>query len=223
MSSQVWLGLLAAAVLLWACLRYSFTRLLTEWRAVETEAHKSWDRDYWSDVDTDVRGRKQRLLDLVKEGYEEVARPLEPYVAVFVVFGVPAIVMATDFCQANSSTQTSLTSTAFASSSVAYGTCDVWCEFVLSFRSLAAVLVFLSWPEHRRTLFQPRALLRRLVTRSTGTRRRVVFAGADELRETLIIDDARSDRSVGGGGEEVIYDVASSGAVEGGGVANSAL
>jgi hypothetical protein len=45
------------------------------------------------------------------------------------------------------------------------GTCDVWCEFALSFRTLATVLLYFAAREHRKELFNVRELFRRLRTR----------------------------------------------------------
>ena len=66
------------------------------------------------------------------------------YVAVFVVFGVPAIVMATETCNTNT------------------GNCNVICEMVLSLRSLADVAVFFSDPQSRAQLLNFPNLVQRL-------------------------------------------------------------
>ena len=74
--------------------------------------------------------------------YEGVARPLEPYVLVFLAFGVPAAIMSTDYCRSHSNAQDVATASLTASNrEITYGTCDVLCEFALAFRSMASVLV----------------------------------------------------------------------------------
>ena len=91
-----------------------------------------------------ARSTKKKLLDLQKAGITEVAKPLEKYVAVFVVFGVPAIIMATQTCDTGT------------------GNCNVICEMVLSLRSLADVAVFFSDPQSRAQLLNFSSLLQRL-------------------------------------------------------------
>ena len=110
----------------------------------------------------------------------DVAQPLEPYIAVFVVFAAPAFVMSTSFCQTGSG---AAVSTAVGTSSqgpvsvvysdngaddnLTFGTCNVWCEFVLAFRSLAIVVVYtFRLPrKHRAQLVAVRSTLRKLWAR----------------------------------------------------------
>jgi hypothetical protein len=96
---RIWLGLLGLAIAIWLGLRWQFTRLSSAWRQMRIDAEADWDRDLWAQGSEGERQMKKRLLDMVKDGFEEVARPLEPFVAVFVLWGVPAMMMATDFCQ----------------------------------------------------------------------------------------------------------------------------
>eukprot|EP00035_Acanthoeca_spectabilis_P014874 m.293067 g.293067 ORF g.293067 m.293067 type:complete len:429 (+) comp16239_c0_seq3:797-2083(+) len=99
---RAWLAFLGVAIALWLVLRWKFTRLLSEWQFTITDARAQWNRDLWAAGDMGARQTKERVLMLLKEGYEEVARPLEPFVVVFVLFGIVCIVMATDWCQADS-------------------------------------------------------------------------------------------------------------------------
>eukprot|EP00035_Acanthoeca_spectabilis_P028292 m.469958 g.469958 ORF g.469958 m.469958 type:complete len:813 (+) comp29261_c0_seq1:117-2555(+) len=211
---QIWLGLLGLAVALWLCLRVAFARLVSKWKTAERAAQAQWDRDLWSSDDAGARLIKQRVLDLMRKGYDDVAKPLEPYIAVFVAFGVPAVVMATDYCRDNSSANAPRASgSSDSSSTVAYGTCDVWCELVLSFRSLATVAVYLSWPEHRQALLAPVTLFRKLSRRTNrGSRRRkVTFSSTNYLEESLI-PEGKGARNVDVDG--VIYDLASNEEIE---------
>ena len=92
------------------------------------------------------------------------------YITVFIVFGVPAILMATDFCQSGSSAHTAHASADHNNDNpdITYGTCDVWCEFVLAFRSLATVAVFFSSRARRAELANPRNVGMLLLRRVTG-------------------------------------------------------
>lgn len=84
---------------MWCNLRRLFTRLTALWQQTCIEADES---NKLYGTPKGERYTKGKLLSLVKCSYDEVARPLEPYVAVFAFFGIPAIIMATDFCQARS-------------------------------------------------------------------------------------------------------------------------
>jgi hypothetical protein len=107
---QVWLGLLGVAIATWLGLRWKFLRLGKAWRHRRISAESQWDRDLWARANEGQRLAKKRLLDMVRDGFEEVARPLEPFVAVFVLWGVPAMMMATDYCQQRSGASEELSS-----------------------------------------------------------------------------------------------------------------
>ena len=104
--TRIWVGLLGIMVALWFYQRFVlYRRLKLQWDADLDVAHAQWDRDLWKKDDPhtmNARGKKRLLLDLVTDGYDEIARPLERYIAVFVIFGVPAVAMATDYCSQNS-------------------------------------------------------------------------------------------------------------------------
>ena len=131
------------------------------------------------------RTNKRRLLDLITEGYDEIARPLEAYVATFVLFAVPAVVMATDYCEDSSKPESGKIS------------CQHGCEMILALRTLATVGVYYR-DKANRDQFRDVAELRRriwwrlraLVTpasaqaraRSSGGRGRVVrYAKEDQV------------------------------------------
>ena len=97
-----WSCLLGLAIVLWVYLRWIFAGLTARWSVSLADAEKQWDRDLWAPSQQGIRQSKRRLLELIKEGYDELARPLEPFVAIFIFFGIPACVMATDFCKENS-------------------------------------------------------------------------------------------------------------------------
>jgi hypothetical protein len=108
-------------------------------------------------------------LEARRDAFNEVAKPLEPYIAVFVVFAAPALVMSTSFCQihsgASAATGGSAAGNAGNLADFTYGTCDVWCEFALSFRSLATVVVYLVPRERRVELSAVCVTFRKLCNR----------------------------------------------------------
>lgn len=81
-----------------------------------------------------------------------MAKPLEPYILVFIAFAAPAFVMSTEYCQNHSGAEAATLSfdTNGGASNITYGTCDAWCEFLLSFRSLGTVAVYLFMSRQRR-------------------------------------------------------------------------
>lgn len=123
------------------------------------------------------------------QGYEEIARPLEPFVFVFVLFGIPACVMASEWCVHESSANSANTASAsIGYQSESYGTCDVWCELVLAFRSLGTAAVFFSQPRNRQELLQFRTLCRRLWARLRFSRGAPTVRFREEgLEEILMI------------------------------------
>ena len=82
-------------------------------------------------------------------------KPLEPYVVVFVIFSLPAFVMSTEFCRSHSGVTSSDEGVtmggdvALGLAAMEFGTCDVWCELALAFRSLGTVVVFLMRRDRR--------------------------------------------------------------------------
>ena len=87
----------------------------------------------------------------------------------FVIFCVPAIIMSTPYCENRSGAITEGQEVSFTGSgsaeAISYGTCDVWCELVLAFRSLGTVMVFLLPAERRTELFGIRTTFRKLCQR----------------------------------------------------------
>jgi hypothetical protein len=114
--------------------------------------------DVWADTRRSTWRARRRVLAARLDAFADVAKPLEPYIAVFVLFAAPAFVMSTTFCQNHS--QASVTgrmetaSNRAGSADVTYGTCDVWCEFVLAFRSLGTVAVYLVPRRHRAEIIE---------------------------------------------------------------------
>lgn len=150
---RAWLFLLAAVVVLWGWSRLVLRQLELEWDEALVETTAQMDRDLWKTEDPHVNGQriqKRRLLDLRREGYRDVAKPLESYIAVFVLFSAPAIVMATDYCAASTDDQT-----------IPYR-CDIVAQMVLSMRSLATAFVYFCDRDRRDDLCDFRVLCRKV-------------------------------------------------------------
>jgi len=162
---QAWLTILGLAIVLWAWMRVLFARIVAAWKRRLAENESQWDRDLWHESQQQERQVKFRVLTASREAYDEVARPLEPFVFIFVLFGIPAAVMATEYCHRNSVADATSTAHQRSNRHVIYGSCDVWCELALSFRSLATVVVYFSLRENRRQLTAVRTLWRRLIAR----------------------------------------------------------
>jgi len=141
------------------------------------------------------RDRKQQLLDLQKQSYQEVVLPLSPYVWTFLAFSIPAIAMATEACNA----QTHRVHTAKSGPELG---CYDGCYAALALRPLATAVVYFWDPQCRAELQNYRALGRKLWRRLSGfaawtcgkeDRRRGLRFNR-ELEEVRIIDaDAESD------------------------------
>jgi len=159
---QIWVAFLGLAILLWFYLRKSYFKIVGQWRRLAEKALLEEADDEWK-VTRRSRWQTQRRVLAAQRGvYAQVARPLELYVLIFVLFGAPAIVMATDFCLSDSGAQSTGHTSIARDGSLSYRTCDVWCEFALSFRSLAAVAVYF-WPrQHRAELWDVQTMFRNL-------------------------------------------------------------
>ena len=157
------------------------------------------------------------------ESYDELFRPLEPFVAVFIAFGIPACVMTTDYCRERSK-YTSVNDDGVDTMSI--GTCDLTCELILSFRSVATVAVFFYSRENRSDFYNLRTLWTRLRARVAGwflpsERKRsnhVRFRGI-MLEEVYMIprsDDSDDDAGGVGGatGATVPYELMNDGEIE---------
>jgi serine/threonine protein kinase len=179
-----WDVLVGVAVALWIVLRLMYVHALREMR-VKADADASAEAsDVWADTRRTAWRARRTQLEARQEAFGEVAKPLEPYIALFVLFTGPAIVMSTSFCQSHSGASASSASAASlaatydnaGTASVTYGTCDVWCEFALAFRSLGTIIVYLMPLERRGELAAVRTTWRKLRARAMGcihpTRRR---------------------------------------------------
>ena len=182
-------------------LRLQLRKLTKEWGAAAADTKDEWQHDdRWIDPNIAVleaRDRKQLLLHLQKQSYQEVVLPLAPYVWVFLAFSIPAIVMATDYCgEQNDRVET-------AKSGPELG-CTDGCYVALALRPLATAAVYFWDPQCWAELQDYRTLGRKLWRRLSGfaawacgkeDRRRGLRFDRN-LEEVRIIDDDDTDTDV---------------------------
>jgi hypothetical protein len=198
----VWTCLLGTVVAMWLYLRVIFVKLLREWREHLAVKEAEWNRDLWAVSQKAERDNKLRVLLMARDAHEEVAKPLDPYVFVFVLFAIPAVVMTTDYCVDHSSAKNvdarmsavSRNSTnLFGNHAIHHGLCDVTCEMILAFRSLATVVAYFCWREHRAEAFDLRTLATRMRSRLasclgfSAERGRVKFASYEHINQVFVI------------------------------------
>lgn len=94
-----WDCFLAIAFVLWVLLRVAYVRSLVHWKRGVQVAKEEQAADVWALSRMNKWEARQRLMDAYREGYAEVVRPLAPYVLVFGVFAIPAVIMSTEWCQ----------------------------------------------------------------------------------------------------------------------------
>jgi hypothetical protein len=171
-----WDVLVGVAVGLWVVLRALHLHALRTLRVKAATATQAQASDVWVDTRWSAWDVRRRLLEAREEAFNEVAKPLEPYIFVFVIFAAPALVMSTTFCQTHSGVSAVRGAGAAGgagggdggSSDFTYGTCDVWCEFVLAFRSLGTIAVYLVSRERRTELVAVRSTWLKLCVRVAG-------------------------------------------------------
>jgi hypothetical protein len=166
-----WDGLVVLAVGLWIVLRMLYRHALRVLRTEEAAVALAETSDVWADTRRGAWDARRRFLNARSDAFTEVAKPLEPYIVVFVLFAGPAFVMSTTFCQRHSGATSAVStgrSVAGLTTEMTYGTCDVWCEFVLAFRSLGTVAVYLMPRQRRVELVAVCATWRKLCSRVIG-------------------------------------------------------
>ena len=168
-----WDVVVVVAVGLWVMLRVLHLHALRALRTEANAAAQAEAADEWRGTRQSVWEARRCCLELRREAFNNVARPLEPYIVVFVLFSVPAFVMSTPFCQSHSGANVAseLGVGSGQTSRLAdftYGTCDVWCEFVLAFRSLGTVAVYLLNRERRAELADVGSTWRKICNRVVG-------------------------------------------------------
>ena len=155
---QAWTGFLALVVVTWIYQRFVLLRRRTaEWDAGLVEASEDWDRELWKKSDPwtlEQRAKRRRLLDTYKEGFTEVAKPLSPYITVFLLFSPPAVLLATEWCTADADE---------AIRCQCRAGCIIISTCVLSLRPLFTVAVYFSYAERRAELLAFGTLRRKVI------------------------------------------------------------
>eukprot|EP00040_Diaphanoeca_grandis_P006241 m.36599 g.36599 ORF g.36599 m.36599 type:complete len:789 (-) comp17403_c0_seq2:198-2564(-) len=193
-----WIPIFGLVLMLWGYQRVVLVKVMRDWK-------HGFDRVVHMNASGLVHESLQHSANQVvlkqREAYMEIAKPLEPYIAVFICFSVPAVVMATDFCIHET----------FSPSEVA---CDCVCDMLLSIRSAATVAVFFRDATNRAQLFHFSKLLRKVWVRfcgfvsfcrtcaggdvkdrsKVGFRKNVATVHVlDDIRQSMIEDDSAID------------------------------
>ena len=159
---------------LWLWQRAVLHRLLAQWDAARDKAEREVEEVFNSGQRALLLNTKRALLHTAKDGFDEIARPLEPYIAVFVAFSVPVIVTATTPCEAQTSRHLTVG-------------CQHICQMLLALRPLATAAVFFADGECRRQLLGGAELARRVGLRLRNfaawvVGRRETTGGGDRVR-----------------------------------------
>lgn len=167
---RVWLGFLAVAIVMWFCLRSVYRTLVQFSRHLDARMAELEAADEWADTRRTAWKAKKDFIQMQRIAYATVAAPLEVFVIMFIIFGAPACVMATSFCRQNSGASLTGSSAGVGANEISYGTCDAWCELVLSLRSIATVVAYFNSRSRREELYNFRKTFRLLVSRVLSLR-----------------------------------------------------
>jgi hypothetical protein len=97
-----WDVFVGVAILLWLVLRLLHCFGLWQLGIEATLAEEAEEADVWAGTRRSAWEARRRLWEARREAFVEVAKPLEPYIAVFVLFAAPAFIMSTSYCQSHS-------------------------------------------------------------------------------------------------------------------------
>ena len=186
------LGPVAVALLCWTYQRLLYNAMVRGWRAAtaRNEVRDAMSGLVIAGLDPTVRSRRV-LLELRKQAYTEVVRPLEPYIVVIFMFAIPQTVGVTQTCQR----QTQATFVAgYSGDADAELPCENIVQFVLSFRAVALVIVYLWDRKVRAEALDIPELCRRLCRRRTGGGGGVRFPDT-ELDEVALVPTEGVGRS----------------------------
>jgi hypothetical protein len=86
---EVWMGLLAVAVGMWIVLRWSYRRTLMRWHEARDRMAEKEATDEWASTRRSQWAHQWELTTIQRNAYVSVAKPLEPFVLVFILFGAP--------------------------------------------------------------------------------------------------------------------------------------
>eukprot|EP00040_Diaphanoeca_grandis_P024104 m.132127 g.132127 ORF g.132127 m.132127 type:complete len:466 (+) comp29591_c0_seq2:331-1728(+) len=169
-----WLGLFSIMIGLWLVMRFGVLRpLRRSWNTAYATSSQQWRRDYWDEGNPTLE-IKEKLMRMQQQNFEEVAKPLELYLWVFITFFPPAVVLATKYCADHSSI---------------HHVCESGAEMVLAFRSIASCAVYFVDSECRSQLRDWRTLWHKLRTRLV--RGVMIVFKCDKTLSTVTTDGVR--------------------------------
>ena len=159
------LGPVAVALLCWIYQRLLYSEMVKAWRAAAArqQALDATSGLVRAGLDPSVRSRLV-LLEVRKQAYAEVVRPLEPYISVIFLFSIPQIVGVTQRCQI----QTSDAYSKGLNGDVVSLPCEPIVQFVMAFRPIALAVVYLWDARVRAEAFDIPDAWRRLRNRRGG-------------------------------------------------------
>ena len=159
----------ALALVCWAYQRVLYRALLKAWKGAAAQNTAFAASDLLAviglDPDSDTRAR---LLQLRRRGYEEVVKPLEPYVIIIFLFAMPQIVALSRACvdQTEAAVDISITLALNQATSHADRPCLYVVELVMAWRAVALAAVYLlPDPQTRAEAFSVPELCRRVWAR----------------------------------------------------------
>lgn len=85
---QAWDGLVAMAFVLWVALRWTYRWVIQSHHQLVAQMASDVHEDEWLSTRRSVWRERRRVLEAQREGFAEVAQPLELYVCVFGIFAV---------------------------------------------------------------------------------------------------------------------------------------
>jgi len=182
-------------LVLWFYQRLCLHRLLEQWDDARIEAEQEVEAVFNVEARALLLNTKRALLHATKDAYNEVAMPLEPYIAIFVAFSVPAIVPATTPCEDQTSRHLTVG-------------CQHVCQMLLALRPIATAAVFFgtgsAGKQNREQLLSGVDLARRVWLRLRNfawwaVGQREVTGGGDRVRFNPELEQVSGDRNDGGG------------------------
>lgn len=108
LSGKLWgwaLLIVGMATLCWIYQRLLYHELLMQWRHATAQHDAFAETDAAAIIGLDPTvSSKRKLLQLRKLAYDEVAKPLEPYILVILTFVIPQIIILTSWCKSQNET-----------------------------------------------------------------------------------------------------------------------
>ena len=144
LSGTLWglaLGPAALATLGWIYQRMLYRELLKDWKRAKDRNDDFEETDVMAMIGLDPHSEiRSKLLALKKEAYDDVVKPLKPYVVVIILFMVPQAIAVSKKCQVQ--TEDTLEQGEYGDGDAALP-CQYFCELAFAFRTVALALVYI--------------------------------------------------------------------------------